>query len=155
MIYPLKAEITSPFGDRIHPITGEFKFHNGVDFGAPTGTPIKAPANGTVESIYSNSTGGKQLVIKHNFGFKTGYAHLNAYNVEEGQKVKQGEIIAFVGNTGASTGAHLHFTVKKNGEYIDPIKKLKADKLKVILMAISVLLLITFILFKSNVIKIR
>ena len=108
---PLKGKVTSGFGKRVHPITKEVKEHNGVDISAALGTPIVSPLDGTVIDVNTNPTGGKQLIIKHINGYKTGYAHLNAYAVNKGDSVKQGQVIAYVGNSGASTGAHLHFTL--------------------------------------------
>ncbi len=125
MIYPVKGNISSKFGNRIHPVTGEAQFHNGIDIAASEGTPIFAPANGTIEKIYSNSTGGNQMILKHSNGFKTGYAHLSKYNVKEGDHVKQGYKIGEVGSTGRVTGAHLHLTMRDvSGELVDPTKYL-------------------------------
>jgi len=109
---------------RIHPVTGEYKFHNGVDMAVPSNTPIYAPANGQVLNAYSNSAGGNQLVIKHpSEGIRTGYAHLNKSLVKEGQTVRKGQKIALTGNTGRSTGPHLHFTVKdlQTNDYVNPL----------------------------------
>ena len=108
---PLKGRVTSPFGLRTAPIAGASTNHNGVDIAAPAGTAIVAPLDGVVESVFYNDSGGNQLVIKHTNGYKTGYAHLQKSTVVKGDKVKQGQVIAYVGNTGKSTGAHLHFTV--------------------------------------------
>jgi murein DD-endopeptidase MepM/ murein hydrolase activator NlpD len=110
-ILPLKGKITSKFGPRTAPIAGASTSHNGVDIAAASGTAIVSPLAGTVTDINTHATGGKQLIIKHNNGYKTGYAHLSGYNVTVGEKVKQGQIIAFVGSTGVSTGPHLHFTL--------------------------------------------
>ncbi len=108
---PLKGKVKTKFGNRIAPIAGASTNHNGVDISAPLGTPIISPLDGVVLDINTHKTGGKQLIIKHTNGYRTGYAHLNSYAVEKGSIVKQGQIIAYVGNTGLSTGAHLHFTV--------------------------------------------
>jgi murein DD-endopeptidase MepM/ murein hydrolase activator NlpD len=122
MKYPVQGKITSPYGMRTHPISGVEKFHNGIDIAAPIGTDIFAPASGTVTKKYSDSLGGKSLVIKHDNGFSTGYAHLSGWNVEIGDRVKTGQIIAQTGNTGASTGPHLHLTMRdQNGEYVNPV----------------------------------
>jgi murein DD-endopeptidase MepM/ murein hydrolase activator NlpD len=110
-IAPLKGKVTSKFGNRNAPVNGASTNHNGVDIAAAVGTPIVAPLDGIISDINTHKTGGKQLIIKHVNGYKTGYAHLSGYNVKVAEKVKQGQIIAFVGNTGVSTGAHLHFTV--------------------------------------------
>ena len=118
--------ITSGFGLRVNPTNGETgEFHNGIDLRAAKGDPIYAPADGTVSSVYSNTAGGNQLIIQHSGGFKSGYAHLSAYNVGEGQRVKKGQIIAYSGDTGNVTAAHLHFTLHDPlGAYLDPAKYL-------------------------------
>ena len=115
-----KWVVTSPFGNRTNPITFQPQFHNGIDLSTPTGSDIFSPAKGYVTEVYSNSTGGLQLVIEHDNGYRTGYAHLSSVVVSPGDRVKKGELVAYTGNTGSSTGPHLHFTLKKNGEYIDP-----------------------------------
>lgn len=108
---PLKGRVTSKFGKRTAPTTGASTEHNGVDIAAAVGSPIVCPLDGVVSDINTHKMGGKQLIIKHVNGYRTGYAHLSGYNCKVAEKVKQGQIIAFVGNTGVSTGAHLHFTV--------------------------------------------
>jgi murein DD-endopeptidase MepM/ murein hydrolase activator NlpD len=122
MIFPVNGPITSPFGARIHPITGEPDFHNGIDIKAATGDKIKAPASGVVKSIYFNDAGGNQMLIQHDNGYTTGYAHLSKYLVKQGDRVVQGQEVAEVGNTGNSTGSHLHLTLKdSSGVTINPI----------------------------------
>src|SRR5690554_5563851 len=120
MKYPVAGRITSKFGNRIHPITGATSFHNGIDIAAPIGTPVHSPYSGVVKSVYSNNTGGIQMIVDHDNGFRTGYAHLNEAIKRPGQRVSQGEIIAKTGNTGTSTGPHLHLTLRKNGELVNP-----------------------------------
>ncbi len=123
LLAPVNGRLTSPFGNRVHPITGGIKFHNGIDIAAPTGTPIKAPASGKVVSKYYNALGGNSLVIQRKDGFRLGFAHLSGYNVDLNDSVKIGQTIGYVGSTGASTGPHLHFTVKnKQGNYLNPQK---------------------------------
>lgn len=110
---------------RKHPITGVQKFHNGVDFAVPENTPVYSPAEGYVSGILTNSAGGNQLIITHpKRNLRTGYAHLNKRLVKKGQEVRKGQKIALTGNTGASTGAHLHFTTKtlNPSEYVNPVK---------------------------------
>lgn len=121
-IQPLEPFIiTSEFGDRIHPITGNPSFHNGVDLRGSIGTPIKSVQDGIVESTYYNSIGGNQIIIRHDNGFKSGYAHLKHINVTPGERVKKGNFIGTVGISGKVTGPHLHFTLKnKENEYINP-----------------------------------
>lgn len=122
---PLKQfKITSGFGHRKAPqgphgpASSE---HNGLDLAAPVDTDVFAPMNGVVKSIYSNSQGGNQLIIEHEDGSRTGYAHLNGYKVKIGDNVAKGQVIAFSGNTGNSNGPHLHFTYRNaNGDLVDP-----------------------------------
>jgi hypothetical protein len=112
----------SGWGYRIHPIYKIRKFHYGVDFTAPVGTDVYVTGDGTVEVIESSQRGyGNSVIIDHGFGIKTLYAHLNAFNVKSGQKVKRGDIIGFVGNTGLSTAPHLHYEVIRNKEKVNPI----------------------------------
>lgn len=125
MIMPVTGRITSPFGDRVHPISGSVQFHNGVDIAAVTGTPIKAPYSGVISRIFYADKGGKQLVMKLDNGFTAGFAHLDSYSVKEGQKVNKGQIIGKTGSTGKVTGPHLHLTMRDaEGAYVDPLKHL-------------------------------
>jgi len=120
---PVTGNITSGFGTRKHPVTGVISEHNGVDIAVPIGTPIKSPLNGTVAQINTHATGGKQIIIKHTNGYKTGYAHLFEYaqGIVEGKKILQGEVVAFSGNSGKTTGPHLHFTLTNPmGVKVDP-----------------------------------
>lgn len=116
--------VTSPFGKRTHPVTGEqSSFHNGIDIATPSGTPIHSPASGIVTKNYYNDAGGNQLVIKHDNGYTTGYAHLSKSMVSIGEKIKKNQIIGLTGATGKVTGPHLHLTVKSAaGDYLDPQK---------------------------------
>lgn len=114
--------IASGFGARIDPIYKIGKFHAGIDFTAPTGTPIYATGNGVIETAEYNTTGyGNNIWIKHGYGYRTHYAHMVKLKCSVGQKVKRGEVIGWVGSTGKSTGPHCHYEVEKNGEKIDPI----------------------------------
>jgi murein DD-endopeptidase MepM/ murein hydrolase activator NlpD len=109
---PVKGKITSKFGTRIHPITKVTSFHNGVDIAAASGTPVQAPLDGEIIKAWDTTgSGGLQMLVSHKSGWVTGYAHLSGFNKKAGDRVKKGEVIAFVGNTGASTGPHLHFTL--------------------------------------------
>jgi murein DD-endopeptidase MepM/ murein hydrolase activator NlpD len=114
---------SSGWGWRIHPLYKIKQFHSGQDFAAPIGTEIYATGDGMVEKIESSkySGYGNCVVVDHGFGYKTRYAHMNEFNVKLGQKVKRGTVIGFVGNTGMSTGPHLHYEVEKNGEKINPV----------------------------------
>lgn len=111
----------SGFGMRLHPVYNVMKMHSGIDFTAKIGTDINATGDGVVASVKVSRTGyGKHVIIDHGFGYKTLYAHLSAFKVSKGQKVKRGDIIGKVGNTGTSTGPHLHYEVIRNNKKIDP-----------------------------------
>lgn len=115
-----KFKTTSPFGVRVHPITGKKTQHNGLDFATPVGTPIKAPLDGVVALAENHPTGGLQMVLTHDNDYRTGYAHLSKFNLKKGDKFKQGDIIGWTGNTGASTGAHLHYSIRHKNIYVNP-----------------------------------
>lgn len=111
----------SGFGYRIHPIYKISKFHSGMDFTAPTGTDVYATGNGVVREVKSARRElGNHVIIDHGFGYQTVYAHLDRFNVREGQKVKRGDTIGFVGSTGLSTAPHLHYEVHVNGNAVNP-----------------------------------
>jgi len=114
------GRLTSGYGYRTHPISGVKTFHNGIDIAAATGTGVYAYASGTVISVSQNNTLGKYIAIDHGNGLVTRYLHLSKFNVEKGDKVSTGDRIGSVGNTGYSTGPHLHFEVLKNGSYQNP-----------------------------------
>ena len=123
------ARLSSGFGNRKHPILGFTKHHNGTDFAAPTGTPIMASGSGTVITAGWCGNGGNCVRIRHNSSYTTGYGHLSKFATKVGRKVRQGQIIGYVGNTGMSTGPHLHYTVKYNGKFINSQKlKLPSGK---------------------------
>jgi len=125
------ARITSPFTPkRYHPILKRYKAHLGVDYGAPKGTPIKAAGEGTVKFVGTKSGYGKVVILGHTSGYETLYAHTSGFakGIKSGVKVKQGQLIAYVGNTGMSTGSHLHFGVYKNGNAINPETEIKVAK---------------------------
>ncbi|MDE0941362.1 MAG: M23 family metallopeptidase [Alphaproteobacteria bacterium] len=117
------ARLTSRFGRRKHPILGYRKMHRGIDFGAPKGTPVFAAGSGVVETAGWNGGYGRYLRIRHNGQYKTAYAHLSGFRrgVKKGKRVKQGQIVAYVGSTGRSTGAHLHYEILVNGKRINPL----------------------------------
>ncbi|NKI28200.1 M23 family metallopeptidase [Arenibacter sp. 6A1] len=112
---------SSRFGRRFHPLDGKTKPHIGIDISARAGTPVHAAASGTIERTDTSDKGyGNQVVITHDFGFRTRYAHMFLFIVKQGQTVKKGEIIGFVGSSGKSTGNHIHYELWKNGQRIDP-----------------------------------
>lgn len=115
------TRFSSSFGYRIHPIYKTVKLHAGMDFSGPIGTPIYATGNGKVVYAEIHQGYGKCVLIDHGFSYQTLYAHMNKYNVRTGQTVKRGDIIGYMGNTGMSTGPHIHYEVKKNGIPVDPI----------------------------------
>ncbi len=123
-IWPISGPITSPFGWRIHPIYGTRIFHSGIDIGGDYGMPIHAAAAGTV--IYAGwiSGYGNAVIISHGGDLQTLYGHNQSLNVSEGQYVSQGQVIAYCGSTGNSTGPHCHFEVRKNGEPVNPLNYL-------------------------------
>lgn len=119
--WPIKGEITSPFGWRVHPVFGTEKFHTGLDIGADYGDPIVAANSGTV--IYADWMGGygNAVMIDHGGGIVTLYGHNSSLAVYNGQQVAKGQIIAYAGSTGYSTGPHCHFEVRIHGEVTDPL----------------------------------
>ena len=114
----------SPFGLRRHPILGYTKMHTGVDWAAPTGTPIYAAGNGTVEKSGWESGYGKFVLIQHTNGYESAYGHMSAFarGIDEGKRVRQGQVIGFVGSTGLSTGSHVHYEIRVNGRFVDPMR---------------------------------
>jgi murein DD-endopeptidase MepM/ murein hydrolase activator NlpD len=123
-ILPVEAQayrITSGFGWRRSPFTGLRAFHEGLDISAPRGTPIVAPGEGRVTSLGRDRDRGKYLKIDHGNQCITTYAHLSRFNVTMGQKVKRGKVIAYMGNTGRSTGCHLHYEIEIKGKVVDPL----------------------------------
>lgn len=123
--YPASGRLTSRYGWRINPITKKRHFHNGIDIANSPGTKIKAAMDGKVLKISYNHIYGKYVIIRHDNGYQTFYGHLIKVTVEKGKTVLQGEKIGEMGNTGQSTGNHLHFSIYKNGETVDPLLYLK------------------------------
>jgi murein DD-endopeptidase MepM/ murein hydrolase activator NlpD len=114
--------VASGFGYRIDPVYKTTKFHAGLDFSAPQGTPIYATADGTVTMSGNKGNGfGNHVIINHGYGYETLYGHMVRVKARNGQIVKRGEVIGWVGSTGKSTGPHCHYEVHKNGKEIDPI----------------------------------
>ena len=117
--------VTSSFGNRNHPVLKKVLSHGGVDLKAKTGTRVMSARSGTV-SFAGNASGyGKLIIIKHDNGYETRYAHLSKINVKKGQKVSQKELIGLSGATGRVTGPHLHFEIRKNGKIENPLVYLK------------------------------
>jgi murein DD-endopeptidase MepM/ murein hydrolase activator NlpD len=121
-IWPTRGWVTSDFGTRIDPYTAERKMHQGMDIATPHGQTVYTPSDGTVVFLGSEGGYGKVLVIDHGYGVKTRYGHLSEINVHLGARVKRGERVASVGNTGRSTGPHLHYEVRVNGIPENPRK---------------------------------
>jgi len=115
------ARLSSPFGNRKHPILGYTKLHAGTDFAAPMGTPIMASGSGTITRAKWCGGGGNCIKIKHNSTYETVYAHMKSFakGMKAGKKVRQGDIIGYVGSTGMSTGPHLHYEVIVNGKKVN------------------------------------
>lgn len=130
-IVPIRAKdltkISSQYGTRINPVTKKKGLHTGIDYKAPLGTEILASGSGTVIKVSDKKKGfGKMIIVKHCNTYETLYAHMNAFAVKEGDKVKAGQVIGYVGSTGMSVGSHLHFEVRKNGKPVNPNPYLKA-----------------------------
>lgn len=122
LIWPCYGKVVSPFGWRIHPVYGETHFHTGIDIANNVGTPIYATANGTVKYAGWQEGYGKVVILEHKFGYCTVYGHLSVIKVKPGQMVSRGEVIGLMGDTGTSTGPHLHYEVWKDGKICNPIK---------------------------------
>lgn len=120
MIMPVEGQITSVFGERDNPITKEKEQHEGIDIAGIKGTPIKVVLDGVVEKVEEDTTLGRSVTVKHDNGVITSYSHCSEILANENQTVKQGEIIAKVGDTGQTTGPHLHFMVYIDGEPVNP-----------------------------------
>lgn len=123
--WPVEGRITSPFGQREHPTSGEREFHSGVDIAAEPGHPVRATGEGVVSFSGWSGTNGNLVVIEHGAGFSTFYAHNKMVGVRTGQRVKRGDIIGYIGSTGNSTGPHVHYEVWLNGRAVNPDTYLK------------------------------
>jgi len=124
-MWPVNGPISSPYGYRIHPILGYLKLHTGIDFGVGYGTPIHACDSGLV--IYATWMGGygNVIIVDHGHGISTLYAHQSSLAVGTGSLVARGQVVGYVGSTGFSTGPHLHFEVRVNGNPVDPMGYLR------------------------------
>jgi murein DD-endopeptidase MepM/ murein hydrolase activator NlpD len=116
--------LTGYYGGRKDPFSGEPGFHSGLDLSADKGQPVYATADGKVESASYSGDYGNLIVIQHGFGLTTRYGHLSAFGVKPGQSIRRGQVIGYVGSTGRSTGAHLHYEILANGQMLDPLKLL-------------------------------
>ncbi len=118
------AMMRSGFGSRRHPILGYSRMHTGVDWATGYGTPIFASGNGVIDRIGWEGGYGKYISIKHPNGYETAYGHMSAYakGMDVGKRVRQGQVIGYVGSTGLSTGAHVHYEIKVNGRFVDPLR---------------------------------
>ncbi|EPD4378102.1 peptidoglycan DD-metalloendopeptidase family protein [Vibrio fluvialis] len=115
------ARISSGYGKRVHPVTGQVKFHRGQDFAVNTGTPVYAPADGVVEVTRASSKGsGNFLRLQHSYGFTSSYSHLQKFAVKSGDFIQKGDLIGYSGNSGLSSGPHLHYEIRFVGRSLDP-----------------------------------
>lgn len=123
-MWPIAGWISSDFGNRRDPFTGETAFHPGLDISADHGAPVHAPADGVVESAAYNGNYGNLITLDHGFGLLTRYGHLSRYAVYVGQQIRRGDVIGYVGSTGRSTSPHLHYEVFVNGQLTNPLRLL-------------------------------
>jgi murein DD-endopeptidase MepM/ murein hydrolase activator NlpD len=121
-IWPVEGFISSPFGPRSSHFTGRGEFHKGIDIRSRAGTPVTAPARGTVTFAGNDGAYGLSVEIQHNRTISTKYGHLQRYAVREGQTVRRGDVLGFVGSTGRSTGPHLHYEVRLGGVHVNPMR---------------------------------
>lgn len=126
--WPCEGNVTSPFGYRVHPITKQPDFHSGLDVANNRGTPIKVTADGVIKYAGWQQNYGQVIVVEHKYGFRTVYAHLSLIKVKVGQKVKRGNVIGLMGDTGSSTGPHVHYEVWKNDSLQNPIRYVDPEK---------------------------
>jgi murein DD-endopeptidase MepM/ murein hydrolase activator NlpD len=123
-IWPVVGWFSSGFGHRKDPVDGSPDFHPGLDIAAGKGTPVKATADGTVQSLGYSGNYGNSIVVDHGFGISERFGHLSGYAVQSGQKVRRGDVIGYVGSTGRVTGSHLHWEILLNGRPINPLQLL-------------------------------
>jgi murein DD-endopeptidase MepM/ murein hydrolase activator NlpD len=124
-LWPVEGQVTGSFGERIDPFNGEGAFHSGVDIGSTYGKQIIAPADGVVVATETLGGYGKAILIDHGNGISTRYGHLSGFAVTAGQRVQRGDLIGYVGESGRSTGPHLHYEVRINGTPVNPYKYLR------------------------------
>lgn len=117
---PCTGRLSSPFGNRVHPVSGETKFHNGIDIASPEGNIVMACESGSIKHSGYNSSSGNYVIIDHGNGFTSSYAHMQTLKCKTGDIVNKGDIIGLVGSTGTSTGPHLHFEIRKDDAAVNP-----------------------------------
>jgi murein DD-endopeptidase MepM/ murein hydrolase activator NlpD len=120
-VWPVRGYLSAGFGNRLDPFTGQRDFHTGLDVSAPVGTRVQSPADGVIVSAGQKGAYGNSIIIDHGFGVVTRYGHLSGFNVKPGQRVKRGDVIGFVGDTGRSTAPHLHYEVWVRDQAQNPI----------------------------------
>jgi murein DD-endopeptidase MepM/ murein hydrolase activator NlpD len=118
---PVAGTLSSPYGNRRHPVRGEEKFHTGVDISVPVSTGVRATADGIVSFSGWTEGSGLVVVVEHGHGFSTAYAHNRKATVRVGERLRRGDVIALSGSTGISTGPHVHYEIWKNGRHVDPV----------------------------------
>jgi murein DD-endopeptidase MepM/ murein hydrolase activator NlpD len=123
-IWPVPGWLTSTFGQRADPFTGSREFHAGLDISADSGQPVRATADGTVVTARRNGEFGNLVVLDHGFGIGTRYGHLSRFAVAEGQRIRKGDVVGYVGSTGRSTSPHLHYELLLNGRPANPLRLL-------------------------------
>ena len=123
-VWPVRGWVTSAFGNRTSPFSGIVKFHEGMDIAAQTGTPVVSPADGVVIKAGFGTGYGNMVEISHGYGIRTIFAHNSRLNVKAGQHIKRGDVISYVGDSGSSTGPHLHYEVRVNGLPVNPVRYL-------------------------------
>jgi Peptidase family M23 len=126
-LWPVVGTLTGTFGERLDPFSGEGAFHAGVDISAPYGTEVRVSADGVVEDVGIHTGLGRAITVDHGFGIETVYGHLSRYATEPGKRVKRGEVIGYVGDSGRATGPHLHFEVHVYGTPVNPWRFLKSS----------------------------
>jgi murein DD-endopeptidase MepM/ murein hydrolase activator NlpD len=127
-IWPTRGYISAVFGNRIHPFTGRWEFHNAIDIATQLGNKVIAPADGVVLIAETREYYGKMIIIDHGFGYVTRYGHLSGFNVREGQHVKRYDVIGYVGTTGRSNGPHLHYEVRYYEKPMNPMNFILDDQ---------------------------
>jgi len=124
-LWPVVGQLTGTFGERLDPFSGEGAFHSGLDISAPYGTEVRSSADGVVMEVGTHAGLGRAITVDHGFGIETVYGHLSGYGTEPGRRIKRGEVIGYVGDSGRASGPHLHFEVHVYGTPVNPWKFLK------------------------------